>query len=143
VCAAKEPTIKRSPNGAMVAEIAKAANGEVEISIKAKDGSVVAKLGYSSEDHEHGFALEKAQWTPDSNFFVYSLYNVGGHQPWHSPAFFFSTKTKKIHSLDQALNDSIAFDQPTLMVSAPDKVTVHLYFQKKTKTVALSKLKVN
>jgi hypothetical protein len=52
---------------------------------------------------------------------VYSLYNVGGHQPWHSPVFFFSTKRKKIYSLDQALNDSIAFDQPPSSYLRPTK----------------------
>jgi hypothetical protein len=143
LCAAEKPTIIRSPKGTTLAVVSRAANREVEISIKTEEGSFLAKHDYFSEDHQRGFALEKGEWTPDGNFFVYSLYNVGGHQPWQSPVFFFSTKRKKIYSLDQALNDSIAFDQPPIVVSTPDKVTVHLYFQKKTKTVALSSLKVN
>src|SRR5437899_963523 len=46
---------------------------------------MLCALDYSSEDSEHGFGIVKAAWTPDSNYFVFSLTSSGGHQSWHFP----------------------------------------------------------
>jgi len=133
----------RSPDGTLVAEVrskrAPEATDESRIELRAQFGTVSAKRDYTSEDGEHGYGVTKAAWTPDSQFFVYSLESSGGHQAWHSPVWLFSRKENKFLSLDHALNDAVA--NPEFHVSAPDRVTVELYFSKHTRTVALHQLK--
>jgi len=95
--------------------------GESQVVIKTKDGRTLVSKSYGSEDGEHGFGVEKAQWTPDSNFFVYSMSSSGGHQPWHSPVYFFSIHDFKIRSLDDHVG---AVTDPDFELSAPDTVRV-------------------
>ena len=73
---------------------------ESRIDFKTSDGKVICALDYSSQDNEHGFGVVKAEWTPDSQYFVFSLTSSGGHQAWHSPTQFFSRKDETIRSLD-------------------------------------------
>jgi hypothetical protein len=94
--------------------------------------------GAGSGRRGHGYSVTKAAWTPDSNFFVYSLSNTGGHQPWHFPVDFYGRAQGKIFSLDDALHDAVA--NPQFTVAPPDRVTVELWFSKTTRTVSLSAL---
>jgi len=93
---------------------------------------------YASADGEHGYGVAKAAWTPDSQFFVYSLESSGGHSAWLSFVQFFARKQSKFVSLDDHLNDAIM--NPDFSVSAPDRVKVELWFSKQTKSVALGDL---
>jgi len=131
-----------SPDGAVVAVIKSAktleATDESHVELRTKSGKLLMKRDYSSEDGEHGYGVTKAAWTPDSQFFVYSLESSGGHQGWHSPVQFFSRKQGKVFSLDDSLNDAVM--NPEFSVSALDRVTVELYFSNQTKTVALGSL---
>jgi dipeptidyl aminopeptidase/acylaminoacyl peptidase len=133
----------KSPDGMLVAVVrskrAPEATDESRIELRTQNGVVSAKRDYTSEDGEHGYGVTKAAWTPDSQFFVYSLESSGGHQAWKSPVWFFSRKENKFLSLDHALNDAVA--NPEFHVSAPDRVTVELYFSKHTRTVALQQLR--
>jgi len=85
---------------------------ESEIIIKTKDGRTFCSKGYGSEDGEHGLVVEKAAWTPDSGFFVYSMSSSGGHQPWHSPTYYVSVNDRKIRRLD----DYIGAVTPTTLL---------------------------
>jgi hypothetical protein len=107
--------------------------------LRTKSGVLLVRRDYSSEDGEHGYGVTKAAWTPDSQFFVYSLENSGGHQAWNSPVRFFSRRSNKILSLDNALHDAVT--NPDFALAAPDKVTVELYFSKREVTVSLSSLR--
>lgn len=111
---------------------------ESRVEVRSKSGRLLAEQGYSSPDREHGYGVEKAVWTPDSNFFVYSLENSGGHQPWHAPVEFYSRAAGRIFSLDDALHDAVM--SPQFSLAAPDRVTVELWFSKTKKTVPLSAL---
>jgi hypothetical protein len=73
---------------------------ESRIEFKSSDGKIACALDYSSEDNEHGFGVVKAEWTPDSQYFVFSLTSSGGHQAWHTPTQFLSRKDAKIRTLD-------------------------------------------
>ena len=117
------------------------ATRESRIEIRLKSGKLLVGKNYHSEDGEHGYGVTKAEWTPDSQFFVYSLESSGGHQSWHSPVQFFSRGHDNIHSLDGALSDAVM--NPDFSISAPDKVKVELWFSKKVLTVSLSSLKKN
>jgi dipeptidyl aminopeptidase/acylaminoacyl peptidase len=138
---AKETQYK-SPDGSLVAIVRSVnqpeATDESEVRVQTASGKVLARRNYRSEDGEHGHGVTKAQWTPDSQFFVYSLESSVGHQAWHSPVQYFGRRSGRIASLDDALNDAVM--NPQFSVEAPDKVTVDLYFGKKTSTVSLSSL---
>lgn len=71
-------------------------------------------------------------------FFVYSLDNVGGHSPWHTPVEFFSLKKNKIFSLDDLLKDAVS--DPKFTIIAPDKLRIQLHFKNRMQTVSLSSL---
>lgn len=131
-----------SPDGSMIATVtstsASEATKESRVELRTKSGKFVAQEKYLSEDGEQGYGVTKASWTPDSQFFVYSLESSGGHSPWHSPVQYFKRKQNKILSLDDALNDSVM--DPQFTVAAPDKVSVSLWFSKQTLTVSLTNI---
>lgn len=125
VCAS-EQKVYDSPNGkyhAVVTPLPQAGygTGESGIVIKTGEGRILASKSYGSEDGGHGFGVAKAQWTPDSNFFVYSMSSSGGHQPWHSPVYFFSVHDFKIRSLDDRVG---SVTDPNFGLSAPNTVRV-------------------
>ncbi len=132
-----------SPDGKIVAFIrytkAPEATSESRLELRSANGRVLATRNYDSEDGEHGFGISKAAWTPDSQFFVYSLESSGGHQSWHTPVQVFSRRRSKINKLDDVLKDAVS--NPQFVISAPDRVTVELLFSKQTKTVSLGQLR--
>jgi hypothetical protein len=113
------------------------APGESKVELRTRSGQELAQWSYLSDDGEHGYGVAKMQWTPDSQFFVYSLESSGGHQPWHSPVQYFSRKGTRFLSLDNALGGAVM--NPDFGVAAPDEVTVDLY-PNKNASVSLSKL---
>jgi len=79
------------------------ANSESQIKIVDQGGKVLFDTSFASMDGEHGLVVVNASWTPNSQFFVFSTSSSGGHQPWHSPTFFYSTKAKKLFYLDDLI----------------------------------------
>ena len=78
-------------------------SGESEIVLKTTDGKILCSKSYGSADGEHGFGVERAAWTPDSQFFVYSMSSSGGHQSWHFPTHVISIRDAKIMDIDNLL----------------------------------------
>ena len=95
---------------------------ESRIELRNRAGKILCGKDYSSEDSEHGYGVAKASWTPDSQFFVYSLENSGGHQPWQTPVDFYSRPQQNIQSLDDAIENAVA--DAEFKISGLDKVTV-------------------
>ena len=83
------------------------ADYESRIEFRSADNNLLCALDYSSEDAEHGFGVVKAEWTPDSQYFVFSLTSSGGHQAWHAPTQFYSRKEGFVHSLDDYFESGI------------------------------------
>src|SRR5208282_3641351 len=83
-----------------VSKMAGRSEYESRIEFKSSDGKIACAVDYSSEDNEHGFWVVKAEWTPDSQYFVFSMTSSGGHQSWHAPTQFLSRKDGTIRSLD-------------------------------------------
>jgi hypothetical protein len=131
-----------SPDGQLVAVVrstkAPEATIESRVEMRSSKGRTLVKLSYVSEDGEHGYGVTKAKWTPNSKFFVYSIESSGGHQSWHTPVLFFSRSNNRIVRLDDVLKDAVS--NPQFVISAPDHVTVELWFSKQTKTVSLGEL---
>lgn len=131
-----------SPDGALIAVVTSfhtRSTAESKVELQAASGKLVAQRSYSSDDGEYGYGLAKAQWTPDSQYFVFSLESSGGHQPWHSPVQYFSRKNDTFLSLDDALDNAVM--NPQFVIGPPDRVTVDLYFGDKSVTTSLSTLK--
>jgi len=72
---------------AVILPVGKQSSGkdsESRIELYSPQNQMLCALDYSSDDGEHGFGVVKAAWTPDNNYFVFSLTSSGGHQPWHT-----------------------------------------------------------
>ena len=139
-----EPTRYESPDKRVIAIVAPVGKSkgfesyESRVELRSRSGKLLAQRDYSSKDGEHGYCVTNATWTPDSQFFVFSLENSGGHSPWHSPIEFYSRAKNKILSLDDALNELVM--SPQFSVGPPNRVTVALGTSMHTKTVALADL---
>jgi hypothetical protein len=94
---------------------------ESGIVIKTKDGKILCSKSYVSEDGDQGYIVEKAAWTPDSKFFVYSMTSSGGHQPWHCPTDFISITNSKVYSLDDLIG---YITNPNFELAAPDIIMI-------------------
>ena len=74
-------------------------------------------------DGNHGQIIERAAWTPDSQFFVFATFSSGGHSAWHHWTFVWSRRDGKIHTLDDAYS-SIMTDR--FRLTAPDRMSTLL-----------------
>ena len=68
---------------------------ESRISILLGGSRQLSVHDFSSADGEHGYGVDVAQWTPDSQFFVCRMRNSGGHSPMYAPVVFWSRRTKR------------------------------------------------
>ncbi|HWY08705.1 MAG TPA: hypothetical protein VNY24_17715 [Candidatus Acidoferrales bacterium] len=102
---------------------------ESRIEFKSIDGRIACAIEYSSEDSEHGFGVVKAEWTPDSQYFVFSLTSSGGHQPWHAPTQFLSRKDGIIRSLDDYF-ESAGISNSDFRLSAPNTIKTEVWKDK-------------
>lgn len=99
---------------------------ESRIRFKSSDGKIDCVLDYSSEDNEHGFGVVKAEWTPDSKYFVFSLTSSGGHQSWRAPTEFLSRKDRIIHSLDDYF-DAAGVSTADFQIIAPSTLKTEIW----------------
>jgi hypothetical protein len=107
---------------------------ESRIEFQSRDDSTLCVLDYSSEDGEHGFGVVKAEWTPDSRYFVFSLTSSGGHQSWHAPTQFFNRQDGTIRSLDDYFVAS-GITTTDFRLIAPNTIKTEIW---KDKTVPVS-----
>jgi hypothetical protein len=90
---------------------------------------------FSSADGEHGYGVDGARWTPNSQFFVCRMRNSGGHSPMYAPVVFWSRKTNRFYQLDAYTADV------TFSIAAPDKVNVNTWPDLNPASVSLGHLK--
>jgi len=138
----QQPQRYLSPDKAVIAVIVLGGpkKSESQVELRSSAGKVLFHKDYTSQDGAHGFGVAQAAWTPNSQFFIYSMEDSGGRAAWHSPTWFFSRKLNRMMSLDDALNDSVSF--PNFKLVPPDEVTVTLWSQGSLtkRKVALSSL---
>jgi hypothetical protein len=101
------------------------ATPESHIEFYGKDKKMLCSLDYSSADGEHGYGVEKAEWTPDGNYFVLSLASSGGHQAWHSPTIAYSRDKKWIIYLDD-FTDALGVSSIDFHLETPNWVSTHM-----------------
>ena len=76
---------------------------ESRISILSLNGKVQFDTSFTSKDHEPGLGIVQAEWTANSQFFVFGMQSSGGQQPWHVFTFVYSTKINKLISIDKTI----------------------------------------
>jgi len=99
---------------------------ESRIEFQSNDGKIACSLDYSSADSEHGFGVVKAEWTPDSQYFVFSLTSSGGHQAWHAPTQFLSRKDKTVRTLDDYFFEA-GISKADFQLIAPNTVKTEVW----------------
>jgi hypothetical protein len=99
---------------------------EGRVEIQRNDGNTLCTQDYSSADGEHGLVVTEEMWTPDSRFFVYSTSSSGGHQPYHSPIYFYSRRSNRVRDIEE-LTHRMVIEQapdPEFKVVPPHSVTL-------------------
>jgi hypothetical protein len=69
---------------------------ESRVVIRSSDGETLTSKDHSSPRGMNGYYVYRAKWSPDSQFFVYSLVSSGGHSPWQFPIMVYSRKANAI-----------------------------------------------
>src|SRR5258708_12045630 len=69
---------------------------ESRVVIRSSDGDTLTSKDHSSPRGMNGYYVYRAKWSPDSQFFVYSLVSSGGHSPWQFPIMVYSRKANAI-----------------------------------------------
>lgn len=127
----------KSPDGKLRAVVKPARNQNVDesrVSIFDSNGKRLRTQNSSSPDGEHGYGADGAQWTPDSQFFVFRLRSSGGHSPMYAPLVFWSRSTKRFYQANHYTADQ------TFSVGAPDEVSVSTWPDMKPVTLNLGGL---
>jgi hypothetical protein len=77
---------------------------ESRIVIRSSTGDTVTSKDHSSPRGANGYYVYTAQWSPDSQFFVYSLTSSGGHSPWSFPIMVYSRKRSEITNFSDLID---------------------------------------
>ena len=128
-CPDIKPELFASPDGALQAVVAPVdvslyatPDMESRVEIRASGGDTLLTQDYASPRGMNGFYVYAAKWSPDSEFFVYSLTSSGGHQPWSFPIMVYSRKRNAIAKFSDMIDGL-----PTLLgsfeLAAPHSLT--------------------
>jgi hypothetical protein len=116
-----------SPDGTLQARIihiqGKTGCGESRVEIRNRAAELLQTASYTSDDGEHGWGVEKAAWTPNSGFFIFSMSSSGGHEAKHFPTFFYVRKTNNIETLEKFLRN-VAVDDPEFQILPLDTIEI-------------------
>ena len=74
---------------------------ESRVVIRSAAGDTINSINHSSPRGANGYYVDVAQWSPDSQFFVYSMVSSGGHSPWSHPTIVYSVQHNRfVHLSD-------------------------------------------
>jgi hypothetical protein len=79
---------------------------ESNVAIHSTSGAALASKDYSSPGGANGYYVVNAKWSPDSQFFAYSMMSSGGHSPWSFPIWVYSVKRNQFASFSDMINGS-------------------------------------
>ncbi len=65
---------------------------ESRVVFRSSAGDTLTSKDHSSPRGMNGYYVYRAKWSPDSQFFVYSMISSGGHSPWSFPIMVFGRK---------------------------------------------------
>lgn len=86
---------------------------ESRVEIRDRRGNLLAAKEFISKDSSHGGQVGDFGWTPDSQFFVFSIVSSGGYQPWRSRVWFYSRKQDEFDEIDRLLGGRPVLQQGT------------------------------
>jgi hypothetical protein len=98
-CADVKPQLYPSPDAALRAlvfpvdaSLHATPDMESRVVIRTSKGDTLSSKDYSSPRGANGYYVVNAKWSPDSQFFVYSMSSSGGHSPWSFPIMIYGRK---------------------------------------------------
>jgi hypothetical protein len=110
-CSNAKPVIYASPDGALrgvvlPVDVSLYATPDMEsrVVIRTSKGDTLTSKDYSSPRGTNGYYVVNAKWSPDSQFFVYSMSSSGGHSPWSFPLMVYSRQKKRIAALSDMID---------------------------------------
>jgi hypothetical protein len=77
---------------------------ESRVVIRASTDDTLNSQDYSSPRGSNGYYVVTAQWSPDSQFFVFSLSSSGGHSPWSFPMKVYGLKQNAFADFSAMIN---------------------------------------
>ena len=109
-CLTADPQSFPAPDGATLALVFPAdldlnttPDMESRVAFRGKDGQLLNSRSFASARGANGYYVVNGAWSPDSQFFVFSLTSSGGHSPWSFPTWVFSRETRAIVSFNQMI----------------------------------------
>ena len=69
---------------------------ESRVVIRTSNSDTLISKDYSSPRGANGYYVVNAKWSPDSQFFIYSMSSSGGHSPWSFPMMVYSRQKNRI-----------------------------------------------
>lgn len=119
----------KSPDGKLTAKIssiqkAKDSPPEFIIEIIDANGKLTTRKDFTSDEGDQGLSIDNAAWSPDSQFFVFTTFSVGGHMAWQFPTFFFDRRDKKIHDFVDFL---APIAEGEFVLKSPDNITLTIW----------------
>lgn len=124
-CLTMRPEVHASPDGELRAivfptgmDLHASPDIESRIVIRGNDAKLLTSKDYASPRGANGYYVVKAKWSPDSQFFVFSMSSSGGHSPWQFPTWVYSRQKNAFISFnamiagDPTLSDEFEFTGP-------------------------------
>jgi hypothetical protein len=78
---------------------------ESRVVMRSSAGATLTSKDHSSPRGMNGYYVYRGKWSPDSQFFVYSLVSSGGHSPWSFPMMVYGRQKNTIAKLSDMIND--------------------------------------
>jgi hypothetical protein len=110
-CTDVKPLLYPSPDGALRAlvfpvDVSLYATPDMEsrVVIRTSKGDTLTSKDYSSPRGANGYYVVDARWSPDSQFFVYSMSSSGGHSPWSFPIMVYGRKKNVFAAFSDMIN---------------------------------------
>jgi hypothetical protein len=97
---------------------------ESRVVFRSSSGDTLTSQDYSSPRGMNGYYVAAALWSPDSQYFVFSLISSGGHSPWSYPMKVYSLKRNQIANFSDMIggnptvSDQFRFSGPHTVVAS-------------------------
>jgi hypothetical protein len=112
-CTDVKPQVFASPDGALRAivlpvdvSLDTSPDMESRVVIRGSRGDTLNSKDYSSPRGANGYYVVTAKWSPDSQFFAYSMSSSGGHSPWSFPLMVYSRGKNAFAAFSKMINDN-------------------------------------
>jgi hypothetical protein len=132
ICLTLRPQVYPSPDKALRAvvfpvgmELHATPDIESRVVIRGNEAKLLNSKDYSSPRGANGYYVVRARWSPDSQFFVYSVSSSGGHSPWSFPTWVYSRQKNDFISFSAMIGGPTTSENLTF--SGPHTVTAETW----------------